>query len=107
MGELVKLFIDLSDKTPQEVLEALQQGQRIEDTDTNADKILMTLVPLRGEHYHIALLGSEYVVRTPGREYEALRAPRTLGGVILIVTGLERAIRECAIYIASGGRGHF
>ncbi|ANZ48710.1 hypothetical protein BIZ83_gp143 [Erwinia phage vB_EamM_ChrisDB] len=107
MGELVNLYTDLTGKSPQEVLESLQRGERVQDTDANADAILMTLVPLRGEHYQIALLGSEYVVRTPGREYEAFRAPRTIGGVVLVVCGLERAIRECAIYIASGGKGHF
>lgn len=107
MGELVQLYTDLTGKTPSEILEVLQSGQRVQDTDTNADAILMTLVPVRGEYYEIALLGSEYVVRTPGREWEAFRAPRTLGGVILVVTGLQKAIEQCALYIASGGRGHF
>lgn len=107
MGELVQLYVDLTGKSPTEVLEVLQSGQRIQDTDTNADAILMTLVPVRGEYYEIALLGSEYVVRTPGREWEAFRAPRTLGGVILVVTGLQKAIEQCALFIASGGRGHF
>lgn len=107
MGELVQMYTDLSGLSPVEVLAVLQAGDRIQDTDTNADAILMTLVPLRGEYYEIALLGSEYVVRTPGREWEAFRAPRSIGGVVLVVTGLQKAIEQCALFIASGGRGYF
>jgi len=99
--------INLAGKSPTEVMAALQSGLLLCDGKETADAVMMTLIPARGEYYQVAALGDEYVVRTPGREYEALRVPRTLGGVILLLQALPEAVKNCGLYIATGGRGHF
>lgn len=99
--------INLAGKSPTEVMAALWAGELLIDGKENADAIMMTLIPTRGEYYQVAALGEEYVVRTPGREYEALRVPRTLGGIILLMQALPEAVKNCGLYIATGGRGHF
>ncbi|QVW55064.1 hypothetical protein pEaSNUABM29_00020 [Erwinia phage pEa_SNUABM_29] len=69
--------------------------------------MLKLFLPLRSNYYEIAILGDEYCVRTPGREWEAQRVPRTLGGVMLLISSIDRLNTECGLFIARGGRSGF
>ena len=97
----------LGGMSPEQSLSYIARGGKIlDDTDT-ADRLLTMMVPLRDNYYEIVPLATEYVVRTPGREYEALRAPRSVGGVILLMRNFNDAVERCGLYIATGGTGHY
>lgn len=92
---------------PREVMDYLLSGGNvIDDTDT-ADRLLSMAFALRDTYYEIVPIGLEYVLRTPAREFEALRVPRTIGGVMLMVLGFDKAVERCGLYIATGGAGGF
>ncbi|QVW56283.1 hypothetical protein pEaSNUABM6_00147 [Erwinia phage pEa_SNUABM_6] len=97
----------LAGMSPEQTLTYLAAGGKILDDTESADRLLTMMVPLRDNYYEIVPLATEYVVRTPGREYEALRAPRTVGGVILLMRNFNDAVERCGLFIATGGTGHY
>lgn len=99
--------LSLDGKPPREVLDYLIGGGKLVDDMPTADRLLTMMVALRDSYYEIVPLGLQYVMRTPGREYEAMRVPRTIGGVMLLVLNFDKAVEKCGIYIATGGSGNF
>ncbi|ECJ1544993.1 hypothetical protein E5U18_09730 [Salmonella enterica subsp. enterica serovar Typhimurium] len=101
------MSISLRGLTIHEIQKYLLEGGKLTDDYQTADMLLQSFVPLRAEYYEIAFLGDEYCVRTQGREYEAVRVPRTLGGVMILIANIESLNAKCALYIAQGGRNGF
>ncbi|MCT7475988.1 hypothetical protein N5V81_13475 [Escherichia coli] len=99
------MSISLRGLTIHEIQKYLLEGGKLTDDYQTADMLLQSFVPLRAGYYEIAFLGDEYCVRT-GRGPEAVRVPRTLGGVMILIT-IEALNAKCALYIAQGGRNGF
>lgn len=98
----------LAGKTPTEVYRYLQEGRLLDDTPHTADLVLGTLFPQnQSPYYEIAMLGLQYEVRTRDRQCVFIRAPRTLGGVMLLLASAASIAEQATLYVATGGKGHF
>lgn len=93
--------------TPENIVNYILSGGLLEDNKETCDKLVSQLLPIRSEYCEIVILGSEYCVRSYCRRYEALRVPRTLGGVILLISSFQDAHVRVATWIARGGNSGF
>lgn len=89
------------------IVNYILRGGLLEDNKETCDKLVSQLLPIRSEYCEIVILGSEYCVRSYCRRYEALRVPRTLGGVILLISSFQDAHVRVATWIARGGNSGF
>lgn len=92
---------------PENIVNYILRGGLLEDNKETCDKLVSQLLPIRSEYCEIVILGSEYCVRSYCRRYEALRVPRTLGGVILLISSFQDAHVRVATWIARGGDSGF
>ncbi len=92
---------------PENIVNYILRGGLLEDNKETCDKLVSQLLPIRSEYCEIVILGSEYCVRSYCRRYEALRVPRTLGGVILLISSFQDAHVRVATWIARGGNSGF
>lgn len=92
---------------PENIVNYILRGGLLEDNKETCDKLVSQLLPIRSEYCEIVILGSEYCVRSYCRRYEALRVPRTLGGVILLISSFQDAHVRVAAWIARGGNSGF
>lgn len=92
---------------PENIVNYILCGGLLEDNKETCDKLVSQLLPIRSEYCEIVILGSEYCVRSYCRRYEALRVPRTLGGVILLISSFQDAHVRVATWIAKGGNSGF
>lgn len=92
---------------PENIVNYILRGGLLEDNKETCDKLVSQLLPIRSEYCEIVILGSEYCVRSYCRRYEALRVPRTLGGVILLISSFQDAHVRVATWIAKGGDSGF
>ncbi|HCM8676801.1 TPA: hypothetical protein N4790_004520 [Shigella sonnei] len=92
---------------PENIVNYILSGGLLEDNKETCDKLVSQLLPIRSEYCEIVILGSEYCVRSYCRRYEALRVPRTLGGVILLISSFQDAHVRVATWIAKGGNSGF
>ncbi len=92
---------------PENIVNYILRGGLLEDNKETCDKLVSQLLPIRSEYCEIVILGSEYCVRSYCRRYEALRVPRTLGGVILLISSFQDAHVRVATWIAKGGNSGF
>ena len=92
---------------PENIVNYILSGGLLEDNKETCDKLVSQLLPIRSEYCEIVILGSEYCVRSYCRRYEALRVPRTLGGVILLISSFQDAHVRVATWIARGGNSGF
>lgn len=92
---------------PENIVNYILRGGLLEDNKETCDKLVSQLLPIRSEYCEIVILGSEYCVRSYCRRFEALRVPRTLGGVILLISSFQDAHVRVATWIARGGNSGF
>lgn len=92
---------------PENIVNYILRGGLLEDNKETCDKLVSQLLPIRSEYCEIVILGSEYCVRSYCRRFEALRVPRTLGGVILLISSFQDAHVRAATWIAKGGDSGF
>lgn len=92
---------------PENIVNYILRGGLLEDNKETCDKLVSQLLPIRSEYCEIVILGSEYCVRSYCRRFEALRVPRTLGGVILLISSFQDAHVRVATWIAKGGNSGF
>lgn len=92
---------------PGNIVNYILSGGLLEDNKETCDKLVSQLLPIRSEYCEVVILGSEYCVRSYCRRFEALRVPRTLGGVILLVSNFHNAHVRVATWIANGGNNGF
>ncbi|ELW5301050.1 hypothetical protein SH780_000042 [Shigella flexneri] len=92
---------------PENIVNYILRGGLLEDNKETCDKLVSQLLPIRSEYCEIVILGSEYCVRSYCRRFESLRVPRTLGGVILLISSFQDAHVRVATWIAKGGDSGF